>query len=456
MPRRHLPLLDFEATVSADTARQDKIEINIALGSIRGESYEEVLGEAESFLHFLGSPPVGLHEPDAYGRIFNRPQRTNNQFENQDIRKRATVNQPLPPPLFRGELRVHNPRNREPVWSFDVLLSLNLNRFLRRQRFPSPTRQLLLDNPPFQYSFYGSEVPSSLTNEVALIGDDNWIPDERLWMLYAGQRFWSRHLRHYVEGSVREVLADVTRVDNQLSLSLEQPARNPFSLWSVEHYWDFYSDDPLGTVRMLEPLLRSFAASRLDAREYPLTIPIEGNQNSRRLLLQINNGTTLRIYAKTNRRVRFEVVHTLNHIRVPGGHTFPTIDGVFPLLERLANQAARQINEVFRHFRLRSSAPQNECTVLQFIFAFQAACGDPETALTLLGILTNNLTLVVGHGIELGRTYRPALNRLVNRGILTRSNNCYSLMPQYHRALTDMYNRGIGFLLGTRRRRRPQ
>lgn len=453
MPRRYLPAFGFEQAVSPEAARQDKIEINVGLGSIAGTDHEQTAQTVRSFLYFLGSPPQDHAGAEQYGHIFNRLQEVRGRFRNQPIRRRCTTTQPHSPPLFGGHLGIRNPNNQEPFWSFDVLLSLNPTRFLRHQEISRPSRQLLLEHPPFQYSFYQREIPLRHDDEFALIEDDNWIPDERMWQLFAGNRFWNRHLERHICGSVSEVLSEITRTAGQTGVNIEPPLRNRFSLWSVENYWEFYSEDPLGTVLSLEPLLGTFAASHVDSRDYGITAAVS-EHNSRCLRLQLPRGGTLRIYAKTNRRIRFEVQQLLGELRLEGGHTTPTIEGLLPILSRTAEAAAGHVNAVMRHFRLNASVPGEQRTVFAFLMEFQAACRNPDTAHQLLQILVANGSLVVGPGIALGQVFGDELRRLKRAGILRVSHRRYSVTAPYTQALQNMRERGIGFLLGVRIRRR--
>ena len=52
MPASRLPPLDFNTRVSAETAKQDKIELSVQHGTIRDSDDDVAM-----FLHFLGTPP---------------------------------------------------------------------------------------------------------------------------------------------------------------------------------------------------------------------------------------------------------------------------------------------------------------------------------------------------------------------------------------------------------------
>ncbi|TSA41071.1 MAG: hypothetical protein D4R57_01065 [Verrucomicrobiales bacterium] len=458
MSLRYLPALSFDHVVSARTARQDKMEIMVHAGTISDDS-----GDVQNFLHYLGAPPSDLEfESAAFGRIFTRQRNGRPPFREQPIRKRVTRNQPLPVPLFSGMLKIRNPFPPDSTWTLDAQLSLNPTRFIRHQQFPRPISRLLQERPRFAHVFYDAQSLHNVDEEFefALIDADNWLPDNRLWSLFASPRFWQRHLHSYLTGTVAEVRDDLHRAAEHAHVRIERSAEAPFSLLYVENYWEFYSDDPIGTVLALHPLLTSYAAAPVNGWDLPIKkVESDGHENSRRLLLQTQVGETLKIYAKTNRRVRFEVKHTLNGIRpfrIPtGGHTFATIEGLLLFVGSLASISAERVNAVLRHFRLQSSAPDGQHTVLKLIGEVQSAVQDPEKAFALLQILTSNGSLVVGPGNQLGGIFRAELARLVRQGVLRSSNRRYSVTPSYRQALKNMQESGIGFLLGTRFRRRP-
>ena len=432
------------------------MEVMVHVGSISDDP-----GDIQNFLHYLGSPPSDPRfDPAAFGRIFTRQRNGRPPFLDQLIRQRVTGNQPLPPPLFSGLLEIRNPRPPSSTWTLNALLSLNPTRFVRHQQFPRPISRLLLERPRFEHVLYEAEPSLNVDGEFALIDSDNWVPDNRHWSLFALPRFWQRHLQAYLTGAVAEVRDDLRRATEHANVRIERSAESPFSVLSVETYWEFYSDDPIGTVLALHPMLESFAASSVDARDFTLSVEIDGHENSRRLRLTTRVGETLKIYAKTNRRVRFEITHLLSGRRPfrldTGGHTFATIEGVLPLVGRLASISAERVNEVLRHFRLQSSAPDGQHTVLKLIGDVQSAVQDPEKAFALLQILTSNDSLVVGPGIPLGGIFRAELARLVRQGILRSSNRRYSVTPPYRQALTNMQQTGVGFLLGCRNRRKQR
>ena len=454
MARHDIPALIFEAPVSAHTARQDKIQIAVQHGIIMDDA-----ADVGNFLSFLGPQPSmrGI-DASVFGRIFTRPRRGEPPFFDQQIRKRATREQPHPPPLFSGSLHIENPRGTESAWRLWSLLSFNPTRFVRHQSFPEPATRLLQANPRFSYNIYRRIVPPSDGDEFALIENNNWIPDQRLWTLFASPRFWPVHLQNYLRRSVAEIDVDLHRAAEHTQVRIVPPSENPFNLLSAETYWEFLVPDPIGMVIRSQRMLAMFAAAAVNARDYEADVRYDTQKNSRCLSLCTRTGEEIKIYAKTNRRIRIEVTHRLSGdhpFRLPSGrHTFSTVEGVIPVLNELAAVAAERVNELLRHFRDHVSVSVGQHTVLKLIADVQAACEAPETAFELLQLLVGTGSLVVGHGIPIGSVFRKELRRLVRCGVLQTSNMRYSVTPAYRQALRNLQLSGVGFVWGTRVRRK--
>lgn len=435
-----LPAFSFEVTVSANDARQDKIQVQIDHGRSSNSA-----SDIARFLQRLGSPPRNWGPvADDYGRIFNRPRRELPPFEAQTIRSRAMQETPhlLPPPLFQGHLRIFGSNRNLPPWSFLTLLSLNPTRFLRHQGLPRPIRQLLSgDSPRMETHLFRREIPLDHFGEFALIESDNWLPSDRFWSKYNSNRFWPDHVRRYLVGAIQLVEG----------LRIATPVENRFNIQSVETYFEFACSDPIQIVLRLEPYLRSFAAQPVTSQDYPIQAGRpEAVENTRRLSIQTRRGEILKIYAKTNRRIRFEIIHELSGdaFRLSqGGHTFFRIEDALQLLDSLARLATERVNEVLNHFRLRTEPPLEDKSVLQLIIDIQTVCRSQGEAQSILEILVANSSLVVGRGIALGAALDSTLQRLVRRRILVSSNGRYLITSSYRRALCILSGESIDTIL---------
>jgi hypothetical protein len=398
------------------------------------------------------TPGIG----SVHGRIFNRPDRRDPPFRNQKIRKRRMPNQPLPLPLFGGFLRIQGVSESDRAWKLSSILTVNPTRFLRYQTLPS--RQVLFSSgpPTFTYRLFQADLEHDYDDEFALdekLEINNWLPQSGAWRLYSGIRFWPIHLRQYLTRVVAAVRQDISRAANHATILIASGAQNPIALYSVETYWEFFSEHSSDTVRSMKPLLESYCAAPVSEQDYTVQRP-EANVvlNSHVLTVPIQNGQILKIYSKTNQRIRFEVTHIFNGdkpFRLPVGlvRSFSSAEAMVPLLTHLATLSANRVNEVFRHFCQSASTPGEQRPVLAFLADFQSVVGDYEKASQLLQMLIPNGGIIVGPGIEIGGRFRPELQRLVRQGILRTSNYKYTVMPRYISALRYLQARGIDSLL---------
>ncbi len=218
-----------------------------------------------------------------------------------------------------------------------------------------------------------------------------------------------------------------------------------FNLTCAETYFEFSSGGltPIWLVASLEEPLRSYNELRLRVRDYPIPPIWDGIGMSRVLTLTIRNGVKLKIYAKTDRRVRVEVVHDLTSALIPAEigdlgssrkkHTFATIEGVARLLDALRNDAAKVVNDVFRHLRNSAALPATDKTGIDLVRDFTTTVKLRDTARILFDALIDK------GSITSLTQYRVALARLRKAGILqtqdTNHRKEHVVTAQYRHAL---------------------
>jgi hypothetical protein len=200
----------------------------------------------------------------------------------------------------------------------------------------------------------------------------------------------------------------------------ELTTQDRFNLKEVETYFDFVV--PTGTsierVRSFESLLQGFGDLDKTAKDYP----VHGwNKNSRVLTVTVGSGVKLRIYAKTNKRVRFEVIHDLRRARfaIPGAtgrmrmrHTASTLARVYGMLDRLRADAADIVNRIIRHMRDQAALPATPKTAVDLLFNITKTLGNAEDARTVLSILLHKGSITSQPQLQ------SALQKLRRAGIL--------------------------------------
>lgn len=440
-----LPPFTFDHEVSAATARQDKVEIEI------GCRFNGDAEDLTAFVDHLGCAPVDQRDDpysEAFGLYFQRPESVQHPHSRrQKIRNFKLVldGQEYPAPLIGGHLYIKPVSPQQ--WHLSILCSLNVSRFVHHQTLPGrqDLRAHLLPTPP---DLFREEIPFSYEGEFSYCGGDNWIPNTPSRQYFASPVYWPRHLRRCIQ-SIQDVIHDLERAADMAHGSF-----GPgwiFNVRHVETYWEFLTNDPLGVVYELHEALKLYSRRRVRVKDYDVPPDLDGQENSMVLMLESRVGEYVKVYAKTNRRIRIEVTHKLSGedgFNLPNGpHTFASLQETEPLILSLSGIAAARINALFQHFQHRSEVPEGQATVLMFIMQFQAACKNVETAHEILQILAHNGSLVVGGDSPIGSLFRESLRRLVRRGILETNNGRYTAAPFFNRALTILRQRGIGFIL---------
>ena len=454
-----IPTFSYAQTVTPESAKHDKVEIKIEDGAFLGDAEQ-----AEEFLRSLGTPPMDQRDSadlGRFGQLFSGQQGHDSQFYNQPIRSVAfsAGGRRFSPPLVGGHLEIFPSQTHENVWHLKILASLNPTRFLRHQRLPYLLRPFSLNLPPsLELNLYERTVGSSYDEEFPLCTNDqhkgdNWLPNSPSWQYYASKRSWPTQLRSCLTVCSNALLSDVIRAADTI------PAAHLVGPWTynvrqVETYWEFASLTPLGMVRALEPMLRIFSRRLVERTPYRCKVTHEEIGNSLCLKVETRTGEILKIYAKTNNRIRFEIVHKLNGgFRAPGGrHTFQTINSVFPLLDSLSGIAAQRVNQVLRHFKQNAASPTHHFTTFALVGEIQAACDNLNLATDLIEILVNNGSVVVEKGNAITSLFGNALRQLIRRRVLQNSNSRCSITPPYRRALAQMRRGGAGFLVASRKR----
>jgi len=163
------------------------------------------------------------------------------------------------------------------------------------------------------------------------------------------------------------------------------------------------------------------------------------DENSRSLLIVLPRGRTLRIYAKTNKRIRFEIIHDLSKPSVcrlltsdECRKTTESLDELLTWFERLAEDAAECLNEVFDYIEEFSQPVEPSATPYDLIFQITATVRDETRAKAILDLLVEN------GSVRIGRAGSPLLadvQKLRRKGILQQHFRADVVTPYYRQAL---------------------
>lgn len=447
--------------VQGKEARHDKLSLRVKHAILNGS--EEAL---ELFRQYLAVPPRRIRETDTgetWGRVFKRPHLS--LWVPLKIRNSSKgVGSSFPLPLFTGEYAFKHAIGSNQ-WITDLDLSLNPTRFLRNQ---DPETFIPSRGPP-RGTFSSSDASFFEQSDVRTGGEgsldntDNWMPDTPEFARLYDPRLGQRILRTYLNGVLQTIDADLQRVANLPGVPIsyrEQTDLGRFNLTSAETYFEFSSGGltPIWLVASLEEPLRSYNELPLTVHDYP---PIwSGIGMSRVLTLTIRTGVTLKIYAKTNRRVRFEVVHDssarFRNVGKPGSarkkHTFASIESVARLLDELREDAADVVNHVIAHLRNRVALPATDKTAIDLVRDFTTTVRMRDIARILFDALIDK------GSITSLTQYKGALERLRKAGILqtqeTNHRKEHVVTMQYRHALLMLRRHSAFPHLTTRHRTR--
>jgi hypothetical protein len=193
-------------------------------------------------------------------------------------------------------------------------------------------------------------------------------------------------------------------------------------------------------ARPLQPALQA-QGRNYSSRLYPLGETVDQLAiNSYLVTIRLTDSVRLRLYAKTNRRIRLEVLHQVAHegSTVPrGGHTTEQAETVYDWLHEISVDAARRANEVLSNIRSELMNACEQRSVYQLLSELRRVVDDEPTFDLVLSLLINNSRIVLGDH----DTLTPYVNELLRRGVLVRtrrSQRIFSLHSQYRAARDEL------------------
>ena len=377
----------FDTEISAATAKQDRIHVRLGSWKLKGTT-----AEIDYLREVMASPRVshrdikGLADSETYGRFFNRPQKHGSSRPPVSVRDRPlNIGQAvIPPPLFSGRWvfsKYACDNDSKVTTKTNLDLWLNLNVFVRYQStspWPDPSKPESWPTP----RLFGHELPKAVAGAAAFDGKDNWVPHLQRLFAFTNSARSRLHLRRYFSAIRAEFEAELNRLNNLTGLPLIEIERSENAvLLLVETYWEFASDDPIKDVLNLHKPFLSITAGLRTIRFHP-NVDLTVERNCVTLTADVAPGIQLRIYAKTNARVRVEVVHTLgrNKHQLAGGHTTESWDQLPQMIETLAERAALTVNWAFEHFRNQTFVVPSTITADDLLLQIGVHSRDGSTA----------------------------------------------------------------------------
>ncbi len=338
-------------------------------------------------------------------------------------------------------------------------LSINPTRFVRHRPIPEELPHELLERTPLPLAPY---------SEAAYDSEDNWLPQSGRLQSYAKPSRWRGHLGRYLK-AIENAFSNELAQSCESNIARTTHAGPRYNLGTVETYWEWLSDDPLKVVYDLQPLFNSYTRRKRTARIYEnVDSEIVREHDLVILNAEISPGETLKIYAKTNQRIRMELMHRLtgrNNFRFPRErengnstrpstrHIFDSRSGLLTFLDKMREHSAEIINEFLAYCGERAALPLAHASGYYLLSRITDTARDFPTAISIISRLVNNGSIAAGQSDE---KTKAVLQALTVSGVLERRKRglIYEVTEWYRHALRALQLHGSHSLLEHRRRRR--
>ena len=346
-------------TVSAETAKQDKIDLSYEGWVFAGDTsgaWVAAIGLADERHTNASGVPQKVFLP------LRSNERNRRSFNLRFSASEALGEESEPVyggPLARGHLyfSFHEPDEYEQdadsnmfehpnaYYTISAQLSLNPTRAFNHQDIRSVFSHR--NEPRFSYpevTHFTTRDATTARYEYTLDQSDNVIIHPR-HIVMARPPHWLEYRNRYLIG-VEDFIQ--TRLERNLGLMYggqSNLTRNPrYSLTYIENYWEFSCDDPVRMMDIIRPQAQALGRStrRFGYRYRDYEQNTEGNVSGYRI--DMAAGVELSIYAKTSKRIRIEIRHRLSDVPrgvrgLPTRRTSESLEGIFDLMAAITQDA---------------------------------------------------------------------------------------------------------------------
>ena len=340
-----------------------------------------------------------INEGKLYGWIF-RISGSNTQWINSLDVAQSNSNGRLPKPLFSGKLSL------KPHVTGDESV-----RGIRFNCYANPTKSLRYSScskeyrrsEAIGYGVYSDDAFQDLElSEYSLDGKDNWLTQRQLNMLsrFHSERYFQRYIIGLEAAVCQEVRRGLTRIgSDQTTFDTGNGHNHPYKIKSIEIYWEFLSSNPLKAVHRLRSVISQMSNEQAQSDYYTLSSPPNGfslyretnDENSLSLSLKLGNSHTgsprLKIYAKTNKRIRVEVSFSLHN------ESLGNEEDLIVSLGRWRERALEHVSSLFfiaNQMQGEQEHPILSASVMELINSVNFVCGNIQDSNLLLSILAEN------------------------------------------------------------------
>lgn len=379
------------AIVSAEDAFVDRVKIAIGHWGLYGTEAQVCEQISNLMRHQVMTAEGELIQLFKGENLLSLRQRLNIQFNSSKSDRKNTGTAPLISGHLAFSERYDRPEAlREATSRVQFNTSLNLTRFVQAQKIKQKSR---LDRPPRLLT------PLVLAIDI----DTNWFAHERPLVPatnliigqsrkydYAKLKTPSQHLGRYLwlaDAALTRAFED-ERADN---IPAVQRVKY-YSLQEIEIYWEFNSDSPIRFVQSIIPRVKSLGDQFYDGEveidpNFASSFGSAVDYQSPSIKAKLSKGVWLKIYAKTDRRVRFEIELESSVIgQRSRSQTASTRNALCSKLPALIDFATSRLNAVLPHILGADAAPST-ASPLRLLSDFAKFTGDPDIAETILAAL---------------------------------------------------------------------
>jgi hypothetical protein len=336
--------------------------------------------------------------------------------------------------IFSGALTGTTPH--APIQPLKLILKLNVTRAIQAQhligRIEPPKPKI---KPPYYLTIIPSKISSDF--ESPYISSTNVLMGSPHRFAYALSKKPSEHLQDLL----RALQSAVQRgfESNQIEygdISLETPYQ--FGLREIEVYWEFECDYPIDTVNLLAPKLVAAANnSRTYTRKIDSVLEAVEHQ-SKSIQIELTKDTLIRVYAKTTKRIRVEVIYKKRKIeKLVGKRTTANERETEAQVDTCVQAASREATELFEYISNQHSIRELRHSADDLVREINRATDDPNIASHILHGLRHHGRIIPEYNQPLLQAVRKLRKRKVMR-LVRKQQSCYVLTIGYQQALENM------------------
>ena len=413
-----LPAFSLNNRVNGHTGLLDDMEISANHGYLIGSTDEISL-----FRMYAGASPT-VSRPNVssemFGKLFNVTPNNGHGRKPLVIRRTPTEwgGLIIPPPPFTGLIHTFLGRTRSGEHGHIIKSFLHLNPSRGINYKPSLTRSHILR---WNHVLFIRRGKGEL--RFGRDGNDNVIPRE--YKANAKVLGQYRYLKAVYQGIQSELLRASSATDGLPINGLIHSS--DFSMRKVEVYWEFHNRDAISLIASLVPYLKSFHRS---SREREHAMDIETGCNAPSVTMFISAGVSIRVYAKTSNRIRFEVIfHPKKQSNIiPGGYCAHDFDEFIEKIDHLKDRAADRINDLLSFLsQWHHETPRDRAGTSRFTAEWYKRLDFSETSVHLLELLRTNDRIVSGPSLSTDE-YRQ-IRKALRKGLLFHDKRARAYYP---------------------------